>query len=60
LRLTRSHRRDVPVHPELAAALRAWFASHPGGGHPFAQPDGERVTWDESTHHSRAALAGSK
>ena len=52
--------RDVPVHPQLATALRDWFGRHPGGVFAFAQPDAAEATWDMASHHFRAALAGSK
>jgi integrase len=52
--------RDVPMHPELAATLAAWFESHPGGAYTFAQPDGSGLSWAEASHWFRRTLDGSK
>lgn len=52
--------RQVPIHPDLAAIMKAWFGGHPGG--PFTictanqKPIGPRM----ATKYFTAALRGSK
>jgi integrase len=53
--------RDVPINREmLAPAMKAWFASHPGGQLAFCRDDREEVTWDTATWHFKEAIRGSK
>jgi integrase len=52
--------REVPMSPRLEAAMRAWFAKHPGGPHAICTPTGRAITDDYATKVIVAATRGSK
>lgn len=57
---TRRTTRRVPLSGPLLAALRPWFAAHPGGTHAFCKDDGSPVPGHLAEYHFRVALAGSE
>ncbi len=53
-------RRNVPIHPELARIMRAWFADHPGGRWTIAAEDGSPIGPQISTGYFRRLMKGGK
>ncbi|WP_240911569.1 site-specific integrase [Paludisphaera soli] len=49
--------RDVDLHPELARAMKAWFAIHPGGSFAIS-PSGGPVRADTASEKFKEALSG--
>ena len=52
--------REVPMSPRLEAAMREWFAKHPGGSYAICTPSGRAITDDYATKIIRASPRGSK
>jgi integrase len=53
-------RRNVPLHPELAQTMQAWFANHPGGQWTIANEDGLPIGGRMATKYFRGAVKGGK
>ncbi len=53
-------RRTVPIHPDLAEAMRAWFADHPGGPWTLCMFDGRPVIPQTASEFLRTTLRGGK
>jgi integrase len=52
--------RPVPIHPSLAAIMRAWFEKHPGGPATICTNNGKPIGPRMGTKYFTAALSGSK
>jgi len=53
-------RRNVPICPELAEIMNAWFANHPGGPGTIATDDGAPIGPRMATKYFRSAVAKGK
>ncbi len=53
-------RRNVPIHPELAAIMRDWFEHHPGGPWAIAAEDRSPIDPRVSTGYFRRLMRGGK
>ena len=53
-------RRSVPIHPDLAEAMKGWFDGHPGGPWTIATDDGSPIGPRMSTKYFRGSLKGGK
>jgi integrase len=51
-------RRTVDVHPDLAGAMREWFARMPHSAHAISTADGEPIGRRMATKYLRATLDG--
>jgi integrase len=56
----RESTRLVDLHPELAAAIKAWFGRHPGGQHTLANDDGSPLRPHEATARFETAVRGTE
>lgn len=53
-------RRNVPIHPDLATVMTAWFDNHPGGQWTIANDDGLPIGGRMATKYFRGAVKGGK
>lgn len=53
-------RRNVPIHRDLAEAMKSWFENHPGGTYTIATEEGLPIGGRMATKYFRGAVKGGK